>query len=55
MLRCAESDGRIECTVDDADKRLPELLRSLLAEGVGVHDVRVREPELEEVFVELAR
>ncbi|MGH7339747.1 MAG: DUF4162 domain-containing protein [Candidatus Rokuibacteriota bacterium] len=55
VLRCVESDGRIECTVDDADKRLPELLRGLLAEGVGVRDVRVREPELEEVFVELAR
>jgi ABC-2 type transport system ATP-binding protein len=55
VLRYAESDGRIECTVDDADKRLPELLRALLAEGVGVRDARVSEPELEEVFVELAR
>jgi ABC-2 type transport system ATP-binding protein len=55
VLRCVESEGRILCTVDAADKRLPELLRALLAEGVGVHDVRVSEPELEEVFVELAR
>ena len=55
VLRCVEGDGRIECTVDDAEKRLPELLKALFADGVGVRDVRVREPELEEVFVELAR
>ena len=55
VLRCLEDAGRVECTVDDADKRLPELLRALLAEGVTVRDVRVSEPELEEVFVELAR
>jgi ABC-2 type transport system ATP-binding protein len=36
VLRAAESDGWVELTVDEADKR-------------------VREPELEEVFVELAR
>jgi ABC-type multidrug transport system ATPase subunit len=41
--------------VDDAEKRLPDLLRQLFAEGVTVRNVRVREPELEEVFVELAR
>jgi ABC-2 type transport system ATP-binding protein len=55
VLRCAESDGWVECTVDDADKRVPELLRALLAEGVEVRNLQVREPELEEVFVELAR
>jgi ABC-2 type transport system ATP-binding protein len=56
VLRYAEDDGgRVECTVDDAEKRLPELLRALFAEGVVVRDVRVSEPELEEVFVELAR
>ena len=42
-------------SVDEAEKRLPELLRALFAEGVVVRDVRVSEPELEEVFVELAR
>jgi ABC-type multidrug transport system ATPase subunit len=41
--------------VDHAEKRLPDLLRQLQAEGVVVRNVRVREPELEEVFVELAR
>jgi ABC-2 type transport system ATP-binding protein len=55
VLRYAESDGRVECVVDDADKRLPALLEALHAEGVVVRDVRVSEPELEEVFVELAR
>jgi ABC-2 type transport system ATP-binding protein len=55
VLRYAESEGRVECTVDDAEKRLPELLRALFAEGVVIRDVRVSEPELEEVFVELAR
>ena len=55
VLRCAEADGWVECTVDDAEKRLPELLRALHAEGVIVRNVRVSEPELEEVFVELAK
>ena len=55
VLRCVTVDGRIECTVDDAEKRLPEILHALHAEGVVVRDVDVREPELEEVFVELAR
>jgi len=55
VLRCTSADGWTKCTVDDAEKRLPDLLRQLFAEGVTVRNVRVREPELEEVFVELAR
>jgi ABC-2 type transport system ATP-binding protein len=55
VLRWGEVDGWTECTVDDAEKRLPELLRALHAEGVVVRNLQVREPELEEVFVELAR
>jgi ABC-2 type transport system ATP-binding protein len=55
VLRCVETDGWIECTVDDADKRVPELLRAFQAEGVEVRNLQVREPQLEEVFVELAR
>ena len=55
VLRCAAVDGRIECTVDDAGKRLPEILAAVQAEGAVVRDIQVREPELEEVFVELAR
>jgi ABC-2 type transport system ATP-binding protein len=55
VLRCAPADGWVECTVDEAEKRLPEILRMLHADGVVVRNVRVSEPELEEVFVELAR
>ncbi len=55
VLRCAESDGWVECTVDVAETRLPELLRLLHDEGVEVRSVDVREPDLEDVFVELAR
>jgi len=55
VLRVSECDGWLELTVDEAEKRVPELLRALLAEGVVVRNVQVREPELEDVFVELAR
>jgi ABC-2 type transport system ATP-binding protein len=55
VLRTAETNGWLECTVDAAEKRLPELLGLLHAEGAVVRDVQVREPDLEEVFVELAR
>ena len=55
ILRCGAVEGRVECTVDDAEKRLPQILQALHAEGVVIRDVQVREPELEDVFVELAR
>jgi ABC-2 type transport system ATP-binding protein len=55
VLRAVEVDGWTECAVDDAEKRLPELLRALHTEGTVIRNVQVREPELEEVFVELAR
>jgi ABC-2 type transport system ATP-binding protein len=55
VLRCVSSGNRIECTVDDAEKRLPEILAALQADGAVVRDIQVREPELEDVFVELAR
>ena len=55
VLRVAENDGWLELTVDEAEKRVPELLRTLLAKGVVVRNIQVREPELEDVFVELAR
>src|SRR5262249_51064855 len=45
----------VECTVDDSEKRLPEILRWLHEQAVLVRDCEVKEPELEEVFVELAR
>jgi ABC-2 type transport system ATP-binding protein len=55
ILRSEEAEGWVECTVDDAEKRLPEVLRALHSEGVVVHNLAVKEPDLEEVFVELAR
>ena len=55
VLRCVAADGWVECTVDEAEKRLPELLRALHADGVVVKNVQVREPDLEEVFIELAK
>jgi ABC-2 type transport system ATP-binding protein len=55
VLHCAEAGAWVECTVDSLEKRLPELLRSLHEEGVLIRDIQVREPELEEVFVELAK
>src|SRR5437870_5248823 len=55
VLRCAAVAGWVDCTVAVADERLPDLLRALHAKGVVVRNVQVREPELEEVFVELAR
>jgi ABC-2 type transport system ATP-binding protein len=55
VLHCAEAEGWVECAVDSLEKRLPELLRCLHEEGVLIRDIQVREPDLEEVFVELAK
>jgi ABC-2 type transport system ATP-binding protein len=55
VLRAATADGWIECTVDSAEKRLGEILRWLHERGASVRDVQVREPDLEDVFVELAQ
>ena len=55
VLRCVGHDGRVECTVDSAEKRLPQILSWLHEQGVVVRDVHVHEPDLEEVFVELAK
>jgi ABC-2 type transport system ATP-binding protein len=55
ILRCVTVGDRVECTVDDAEKRLPQILEMLHTEGAVVRDIQVREPELEDVFVELAR
>jgi ABC-2 type transport system ATP-binding protein len=55
ILQLHTRGERVECTVDSAEKRLPELLRWLHEQGVMVRDCQVTEPELEEVFVELAR
>jgi ABC-2 type transport system ATP-binding protein len=55
VLACREDGDRVECVVDDARKRLPELIRHLLDQGASVTDVTVAEPDLENVFIELAR
>jgi ABC-2 type transport system ATP-binding protein len=46
---------RVDCTVDSAEKRLPEVLGWLHEQAVLVRDCQIMEPDLEEVFVELAR
>ncbi len=55
VLQLHARGERVECTVDAAEKRLPEILRWLHERTVLVRDCRVKEPDLEEVFVELAR
>jgi ABC-2 type transport system ATP-binding protein len=55
VLAAVARDGALECVVDDARKRLPEILRHLTERGLGVSDVSVAEPTLESVFIELAR
>jgi len=55
VLRASASDGWTELTVDSAEKRLGELLRRLHEAGALLRGVQVREPQLEDVFVELAR
>lgn len=55
MLSWTSGGGRVEVVVDDARKRLPELLRYLDERGVPVSEVTVSEPTLESVFIELAR
>jgi ABC-type multidrug transport system ATPase subunit len=55
ILQLQARGEHVDCTVDAVDKRLPEILRWLHEQGVLVRDCQVHEPELEEVFVELAR
>jgi ABC-2 type transport system ATP-binding protein len=55
VLQLHARGERVECTVDAVEKRLPEILRWLHERAVLVRDCQVKEPELEEVFVELAR
>jgi ABC-2 type transport system ATP-binding protein len=55
VLQVHVKGDQIECTVDSSEKRLPEILRWLHEQGVLVRDCQLREPELEEVFVEFAR
>jgi ABC-2 type transport system ATP-binding protein len=55
VLACTSIEGRVRVVVDDARKRLPEILRYLDEHAGPVSDVTVTEPTLESVFIELAR
>ncbi len=55
VLKSTAEDGWVELTVDSAEKRLAGLLQRLQESGAVVRDLEVREPQLEDVFVELAR
>jgi ABC-2 type transport system ATP-binding protein len=55
VLQVLAQGDCLECTVDSAEKRLPEILRWLHEQGALVRECQVREPDLEEVFVEFAR
>jgi ABC-2 type transport system ATP-binding protein len=55
VLACAGTEARVQLVVDDARKRLPEVLRYLVEQGAPASDVAVAEPTLESVFIELAR
>jgi len=55
VLATQARGDRVECTVDSAEKRLGDILKWLCDRGTLIRDCQVREPDLEEVFVELAR
>jgi ABC-2 type transport system ATP-binding protein len=55
VLRAVAAGGWVELTVDSAGERLGEILHRLRDKGVAVCDVQVREPQLEDVFMELSR
>jgi ABC-2 type transport system ATP-binding protein len=50
-----EDGAGLEIRVDDGSRRLDHIIRCLHQAGVVLHDVRIEELDLEEVFVELAR
>jgi ABC-type multidrug transport system ATPase subunit len=55
VLAVRPQGDAVECTVDSVEKRLPDILRFVHEQGGVVRGCEVREPDLEEVFVELAR
>lgn len=50
-----EDGGGLEISVDEARRRLDQVIRCLHQAGVVLHEVRARQIDLEEVFIELAR
>ena len=55
VLSALPRGDRVDCTVDSVEKRLPDILKWLCDRGALIRDCQMREPDLEEVFVELAR
>ena len=55
LLHQAEANLQRDTAQERYSRDLAGRYAKLFAEGVTVRNVRVREPELEEVFVELAR
>jgi ABC-2 type transport system ATP-binding protein len=52
-LQCENSSCRI--SVDDHHERLPHILDFLTNHGINIHDLRIQESDLEDVFVAFAK
>ena len=52
-LQCENSSCRI--SVDDHHERLPHILDFLTNQGITIHDLRIQESDLEDVFVAFAK
>jgi len=52
-LQAADSSCRI--LVDDHRERLPQILDLFISKGIAVHDLRIQESDLEDVFIAFAR
>jgi ABC-2 type transport system ATP-binding protein len=53
VVSVSAKDDRLELTVDDARRTLPEILQAVTASGASVRSVEVLEPNLEAVFLHL--
>jgi hypothetical protein len=52
-LQCSDSSCRI--LVDDHRERLPQILDRLTGAKVAIHDLRIQESDLEDVFIAFAQ
>ncbi|MFB6141056.1 MAG: ATP-binding cassette domain-containing protein [Halosimplex sp.] len=48
-----EADGKLRLTVDDGSERIPVLFRDIADTATGIASVEMREPSLEDVFLDL--
>jgi ABC-2 type transport system ATP-binding protein len=53
VVHASAKDERLELTVDDARRTLPEILQAVTASGASVRSVEILEPNLEAVFLHL--